>query len=440
MTMVHNGAKPAQITPGQLAELFLKYARTYPGIVQVGNVAAGQAGGPQSTVVWNKDVPTAPSWADAIVVQVTLPITLTLPANSTATVSPWFPFPAFAHNLVLGGAPPFATPISGVPFWLDEITSRSEAYDTSDNDPTDIPAAWRDNGGSAVGVGTNPNYGFSLAGITPGGTVVNSGTAATNTNYTLVFRYRINLGRSWHNRQNPNLYGMIPLGDPMNRPRLDMYLNSLVGNQPENNLFQDIGNKGITAAVTAGQQATVTLCWESKSLDILPSGVTVPSPMVGMGLAINSNQQAVQNAGQLAQIQHRAAMLYTKVFHLVINNQAPVDPDYFGLWITGEEQSARWEYDVNQSNYWKYYDDVHRKYGRYLPNGTLVADFIGGEDPSSPYETLYDGVMSPDVTYAAIAGIAATPAMYTATRVPNGVTMAGAYVRTYSFGLVSVPY
>ena len=430
-------AAPSKVTPQQLAELFLKYARTYPGIVQIGNVAAGQSGGPVSSVNWNKDVPVAPSWCDAIVAQVTLPISLTLPANSTATVSPYFPYPAFAHNLVLGGAPPFATPVSGVPFWLDEITSR-RAFDPNDNEEADLPAAWRDSSGTAGNSLTS--VGFSLAGLTPGGTVANAGSAAVTNNYVVTFRYRINLGRSWHNRRKPNLYGMIPLGDPMNRPRLDMYLNPLVGNHPEDNLFQDIAGKGITAAITTGQSASVTLCWESKSLDILPSGVTVPSPLVGMGLAINSNPQAIQNAGQINQIQHRAAMLYTKTFHILVNDQAPVDADYFGLWVTGEEQSARWEYDANQANYWKYYDDIHRRYGRYLPQGVLVADYIGGEDPGTPYHTEYEGLMTPDVAYAGMAGIAATPAMYTAARIPNGTTMNGAYVKTYSFGLVSVPF
>lgn len=432
--------KPVQITPQQLAQLFLKYARTYPGIVQIGSVAGGAAvnGGATNTVVWNKDVPVAPSWAEAVVLQITVPLSVTIPASSTATLSPYFPWCLFAHNLVLGGAPPFASPISGVPFWLDEITSRHAAYDTSDNDPTDIPSAWRNNAGNTNNSGTN--FAYNLNGLTPGGTIVNSGTAAVTNTYTLTFRYRINLGRSWHNRQTPNLFGFIPLGDPMNRPRLDMYLNPLVGTHPEDNAIQDLAAKGITANVTNGSNIGVTAVWEAKSLDILPSGVTVPSPLVGMGLAVNTNPQAIQNAGQIAQVQHRAAMIYEKTFHLLINNQQPVDADYFGLWVTGEEQSARWEYDANQANLWKYYDDAHRKYGRYLPQGVFVADYVSGEDPTSPYETEYDGLMSPDVTYAAMAGIAATPAMYTALRVPNGVTMSGAYIRSYSFGLVSVPF
>lgn len=430
-----SNATATKVTPNQLAQMFLKYARIYPGIVQIGTVPTAQSGGPVSSVVWNKDVPEAPAWAQAIVLQVNLPITLTLPAGATATISPWFPFPAFAHNLVLGGAPPFAAPMSGVPFWLDEQTSR-RSYDVTDNDPTDIPAAWRDTG-TGVG-GTNPNYTISLAGLTPGGTVNNAGTVATNTNFTLVFRYRIRLGRSFANRRQPNAYGMVPLGDPMNRPRLDMYLNALVGPHPEDNLFQDVAGAGITCQTNGA--ATVTACWEARSLDILPSGVTVPSPLVVMGLAINSNSQAVQNAGQIQQVQHRAAMVYEKTFHLLVNGQKPVDPDYFGLWITGEEQSARWEYDANQANFWKIYDDYHRRYHRYLPNGVMVADYVGGADPERPGGDPYDGLMSPDVTYAALAGIAATPAMYTALRVPNGVAMSGAYVRTYSFGLVTVPY
>lgn len=429
-----------QVTPQQLAQLFLKYARTYPGVIQIGNITggAGISGGATNTVVWNKDVPVAPSWAEACVLQITVPLSVTLPANSTATISPFFPWCLFAHNLVLGGAPPFASPISGVPFWLDEITSRSEAYDTSDNDPTDIATAWRNNAGNTNNGGTS--FAFNLGGLTPGGTIVNAGTAAVTNTYTLTFRYRINLGRSWHNRQAPNLFGFIPLGDPMNRPRLDMFLNPIVGTHPEDNAIQDLGNKGITANITNAQSVAVNLCWESKSLDILPSGVTVPSPLVGMGLAINSNPQAVQNAGQIVQVQHRAAMIYEKTFHLLINNQQPVDADYFGLWVTGEEQSARWEYDANQANMWKYYDDLHRRYGRYMPNGVFISDYIGGEDPRDPSNTEYDALMSPDVTYAAMAGIAATPAMYTALRVPNGVAMNGAYIKTYSFGLVSVPY
>lgn len=428
-TAVSNG-KTAQVTPQQLAQLFLQYARTYPGIVLIGNVPAGQSGGAVSSVVWNKDVPVAPSWAEAIVLQVSVPVTVTFPAaGGTMNVSHFLPWNLFAHNLVLGGAPPFAQPISGTAFWLDEITSRFQ-YDTSDNDPTDIPTTWRDTGPSGIP--------FSLNGLTPGGTVV--GTANQVINYVFNYRYRIVLGRSWHNRQAPNLYGMVPLGDPMNRPRLDMYLNPLVGTHPEDNPFQDIANVGITAKITTGLSASVTAVWEAKSLDILPSGVTVPSPLVGMGLAVNTAPQSIQNAGQIQQVQHRAAMIYEKTLHILVNNQAALEGDYFGLWVTGEEQSARWEYDVNQANFWKYYDDVHRRYGRYLPVGMYVSDYVGGEDPMTPYMTEYDGLMSPDVTYAAMAGIAATPAMYTAIRVPNGTSMNGAYVRTYSFGMVSVPY
>lgn len=435
-----SNSAPVRVSPQQLAAMFLKYARTYPGVIQIGSLAGGANvnGGATNSINWNKDVPVAPSWAEAVVLQITVPLSVTLPANSTATLSPFFPWCLFAHNLVLGGAPPFASPISGTPFWLDEITSRSEAYDPSDNDPTDIPAVWRNNAGNTGGPGNS--FAYNLGGLTPGGTIVNAGTAAVTNTYTLTFRYRINLGRSWHNRQAPNLFGFIPLGDPMNRPRLDMYLNPIVGTHPEDNAIQDLAAKGITATITNGQNVSVNACWESKSLDILPSGISVPSPLVGMGLAINTSPQAVQNAGQIAQVQHRAAMIYEKTFHILINNQQPVDADYFGLWVTGEEQSARWEYDANQANLWKYYDDVHRRYGRYLPNGVFVADYVGGEDPRTPGNTEYDGLMSPDVTYAQMAGIAATPAMYTALRVPNGVAMNGAYIRTYSYGLVSVPY
>jgi hypothetical protein len=417
------------LTPAQAALAFLKYAKTYDDIVQVGTINSGVSGGATASVNWNREVQTAPSWARAIVVHVSLPISVTLPASSTATISEFLPWAGLSHNLVLGGAPPFAAPVSGVPFWLDDITNK-ERYDPSDTGPTEVPASWRYTGASTDS--------YTIGSLVPGGTVVNSGASPVTNNYTLQFTYRIRLARSDDNRTNPNMFGYLPLGDPMNRPRLDMYLNPIVGPNPEFNLIQDIANAGITATLSSA--GSVTLVWESKALDILPSGISLPSPLVQMGLTVNTSPTSIQNSGQIVNVPHRAAMIYEKVFHLLTSGQQNIDADYFGLWLTGEQQSARWEYDANLGNFWKYYNDVHRRYRRYLPKGVFVADLVGGETPETPYNSPYNGLMSPDVTYAAVAGVPATPAMQTSIRIPSGVTPSVAYCRTYSFGLVSVPY
>jgi len=65
--------------------------------------------------------------------------------------------------------------------------------------------------------------------------------------------------------------------------------------------------------------------------------------------------------------------------------------------------------DASENNLQSYYSMIHDTYKRYLPTAEAF-------------------------------GIAYTPAMETAVMFPAGTTMDSAYIRTYSFGYVEVPY
>jgi hypothetical protein len=167
----------------------------------------------------------------------------------------------------------------------------------------------------------------------------------------------------------------------------------------------------------------------------------VAQPTVVMGLAIDSNTGlAIPNAGQIVPITKRQAMLYEKMFLILVNDQQVLEADYFGLWNTAQQTSARDEYDHNQGNFHMYYDWVHETYNRFLPKGVYVSDLFSGEIPEFPKATPFQAVMTPDVNLANARQIAATPAMQQAIRIPSGTTINGGYVVSYDFGLLPVPY
>ena len=124
----------------------------------------------------------------------------------------------------------------------------------------------------------------------------------------------------------------------------------------------------------------------------------------------------------------------------MINDQLPVQTDYFGLWDDQDEQSARWAYDAARNTLDQYFSKFHRTYRRYPFLGQYLVDMVGGEFPEIPTVSPYMGTMTPDAIYAQIAGLPVTPAMTTAFRYPSDTTMNSAYIRVYSFGLVKVPY
>lgn len=417
------GASRHVAAQGANIDGFLRYARTkyYP---LAGTIPTGAVGGvPASNVTFSDQIPAVPAWATSVVFEVTLPIALTLPAGASVRVSPFFPYSAVLMGLTLAGSPPWDV-MSLAPWYLDNITN-SRGYD---------PA------GSGVVPGAEANdadagpFAYTNGGFTPGGTITNGGGAPATTNGTVKFRVKCNLQR------NPRLlFGAIPMGDPENRPKLTMQLAALVGPNPELNAFQDTAAAGATASLSA--PATITAVIKGKSLDVLPPGIgNIPTPEVGMGLAVTYTTQTQAAAGQIFKMKHSTAMLYEKVLHLLINGQVAQRADYFANWLTGEQQSARQEFDASQGTFNEYYEEVFSRYRRYLPTGVYINDLVGGFNPDDPGRDPYDGQQTPDTGYAAEFGLAATPAWTTALRIPVGTGINGAYAALYEFGLVNVPY
>lgn len=419
---------------------FLRYARRQPSPVQTGTLGAGDAGGlATSFLTWNPgEVPPVPGWCDSVDLIFSLPVALTVAAGKTSTMSPLAPYSAFSAQMVIAGSPEWPANTSLVPWWLDEITRRGSGFDpykigpsiiTTNGLPSDVLGQF-DSGASG------PTFAGGADTILPGGTTAGGGGGTTKA-ITIRGAVRIQL-----QRLRTKMWGMIPFGDPQNRPVLKVQLNALVGSNPENNLFiQDTSGTGVSAVVGTGG-ITMYAVYNNRSLDVLPGNVTqLPTPQVGLGLNVNyNNSWTIANANAIVQYQHRTAMIYTDIHQILINAGLPIRPDYWGLWLTGDQQSARWAYDSGQGNFQEYYADLLRRYGRYLPKGHMVADLSGGEFPDIPRETPYNGLMSPDVGYAATAGVTATPNMTTNLRVPSGTSMSSCYVATYSLGLVRVPY
>lgn len=402
---------------------FLKWARTrqYP---LSGSIPSGSAGGtPASNVTFSDQIPTVPAYAKAITFEITLPINLTVPATSSVKVSPYFPFSSVLMGLTLAGSPPWDV-ISLVPWFLDSATS-SRSFDQAASGV--VP-------GAETGQADAGPFVYADGGFAPGATISNATGAPVTTSGTVKFRVRCRLQRS------PRLmWGCVPMGDPENRPKLTMQLAALVGPSPELNAFQDTLAAGATAVLSGA--ATVTAIIEGLSLDLLPENVgTIPEPIVGMGLAVTYATQTQQSAGQFIKMKHSAAMLYEKIFHLLINAQVAQRADYFGNWITQEQQSARWEFDATQGTFNQVYENILRKYRRYFPTGCYILDMVSGFDPDDPARDLYEAQQTPDTGYAEEFDLAATPAWTTTLRVPSGTTMNNCYVAVYEFGMVNVPY
>lgn len=396
---------------------FLAYAASKPAPVQLGTIASGSSGGGSAVVSFANPVDVVPRWCDEVEVYCELPYTITVPTGATCYVSPFGPYTTLQNKLTIAGSPPWDS-ISLVPFYLDSLV-RNVNYDPDYPGPAPFTIQ-QDQGPWAFEMGN--------ASIYPGASVA----AGTYTG-TMRFTSRIRL-----QRRLSTTFGMIPMGSTKDRPKMAMTLSPLVGIEPENNFLQDPANSGATMSLTSA--GTVILVWRSKGLDVLPNGVKPPEPTVGLGLEIDSYTTSVQNAGQIVKIPHQAAMLYLYEYHFLVSGQLPVDADYFASLLTGETQNARFIYDASENSFQSYYTMIHDSYKRYLPKGLLVNDLVGGRVPNLPAETPYVAAMASDQGYADAFGIAYTPAMETAMRFPAGTTMTNAYIRTYTFGYVEVPY
>lgn len=431
-----------QVTPQDIAYLFLQYAREDFSAIQNGTVPVNVSGGTQQ-VTWDNPVQDYAAWCTEIELNVTITIAVTVPAGDSFTWSPYLPYNLLNFNLLIGGSESIP-PVSLVPFWLDEITNYHDGFDpvlygpTNNSGPT-IPAVWLDDGHSVSSGGGSPALSIP---VTPGSTYTNSGTTSTTLNETFQFPVRVILARNLYARRQENLVGAVPLGDPSSRPLANIKVAQLVGNQPENNPIVN-ASSAVTATTATSNAGVVRALWLSRTLDQLPPSLAggIPTPQVMMALEVDTNSGfAVPNAGQFVKLQMRSAMIYHKRFEVLVNGELPVDPDYTGLWYSDNRSNARYEFDALSNTLQAKYRQYQRQYGRFLPEGVTVHNFIGGSDPEVPMFTPYRGLVTPSVSLANMANLKPYPAAQTVTRIPSGTTISGAYATTYDVGIVPVAY
>lgn len=440
---------PAQAPAVPTVNPWLRFARNQAFPVQIGTLPAGQSGGTAADFITlnPNNVPEVPAFCYAIDMVFTVPLQVVTPAaNTTYRLSAYAPYSGFSVQMILSGSPEWPSNVSLVPFWLDELVNSESGFDPFMTGPnlrttnqlplTDAPN-WFD-GGPLL-----PSFSLGADTIFPGASF-NNGAAPTTKHYKFQFTARIRL-----QRRLSQMWGMIPLGDPQNRPVLRLQLNSIIGNQPENCWFTTVLQAGTAPVGTVDTGGiAVNVIFRTKSLDILPQGLSqLPQPVVGMGLNLTyDNSFGILQAGSIVYQYQRTAQIYEAIHQIFVNSTAgpinpqPFDPEYWGLWLTQNQATARTAYDSAAGTMQDYYEDNKRKYLRNFPLGHLVWDLANGELPDFPRETPYVGLMSPDAGYAAMAGVAATPNMSTAWRVPAATTLVSAYTGIYSFGWVKVPY
>ena len=429
--------------------LFLQYAPKVPLPVIQATLPTGQAGGSNSIYTFSELIPAIPVWATDLLFFNYVNVQISSPGSGTFVVSPFAPYCMLSSQLTLAGSPPWNL-MEHTPWALDHKRWRGNY------DPYYIGLGQYITGGTGAVVinpatnamefitdlGPNAYAAVPVPGslslpVIPGTTVTNGATSAVTFTHGWQWVDRVRLQR------NPALLaGCVPLGDPENRPRIKLQLNTLVNfagaSQPQACPY--VNATAATTAQTFTNTAITNLIIRAARLDVLPSGVSIPTPQVGMGVTVNNYQVSITTAGQIQQYLHQQSMLYTAVEHLTINAGIAQESDYFGLWLTQEQRSNRWEYDQSQNTYQPYFEQFFERYRRYPERGWLSADFDRGELPELPALTPYDAFMTPDFGYANMFGVVPTPNMTTANRIPSGVGLTNAYEQIYEFGLVNVPY
>lgn len=406
-------------------QLWLKYA-VQDFAALTGSIPSGATGGQaSSSVTWSTNgIPTKPRWLYEYEFYVDITVAVTVPAGGSVQVSNLAPYSSFGSNFSISGTPQQMS-MSSVGAWLDEITMRHN-YDP--NAP-------------GVGTGTHADKGATFftedptAGgvFVPGATISNSGTAAVTTTGRIRFRVRTVL------QTNPNqTLGLIPIGDPINRPDLSAWLEQLVGSNPERNLFVNGGSA--TAALSANAPIKAVLrMWRVR---YAPQGTQFQAgtPRVGMARIQNFNAgQGLTNAGNIEPVQLRNDALYQKAILLVINGAQTIESDLFAIGADEGIDSSFIRYDATENTMQEYYSEVHKTYGRYLPTGAYVYNSAGRylENPARDPRAM---LLTPSVQYASSQTKAYMPAMTGFVRVPSGTTINGAYVARYTYEYVKVGY
>lgn len=429
------GGATAPTPPGQqdaasaALNAFLAVAPVKKYVIK-GAIPAGTSGGGVN-VVWTEPIPIIPAFCIAVEYEITLPVTMTYGVAPTF-LSPFAPYCAFSEQMTIGGAPPW--PYTEMTAWkLDDGQHRTEW------DPMNTGL-----GGNSPNSNTQPAFANSLDyGVTAlqQAMPLTPGLSYSATQTGKVFQFKI---RQQFQRKRHLLWGAIPFGDPENRPNNLMQLNTLIGNNPEANLFQNTSTSTSTA-VTSGPIA-VSAIYYLMYIDLLPPSLAqAPAPAVGYGLQVTPTTYQGLTAGNIAKMTHRTAQVYTTMHHILVNGQAdghyaPIQADYFGLWDDQDQQSAKWVYDAMVGSFNNYFTDWQRNYRRYPYIGSYTAELDDGLFPEVPSVTPFRALMSPDASYAQTFDIPVTPAMTTAIRIPSTATAVNPYVRGVEFGLVRVPY
>ncbi len=411
---------------------WLTLARDTPEIVLVGTITGPTAGGSLANTVWQSDIPKVSRWASEFDLFIQEEIAVTVPAGGGFTPSRLFPFNSVLVKLKFGGATYFDF-ISAHEFYLDEITNRVNRDPSyrgiGDASNSGGVSQYQDDGGSQ----------FDLGGLTPGVAVNNTTTASTTTNYTVTYRVKIQLQRF-----RDNCIGMIPLGDPGNRPAVSVQLAPIVGAREDQSPLQDTGGAGgATFGVTAQTVGSVQVInvIRSKAIDTLEPGQTATPPTVGYALFVNQKDTTIGSANSLTPVWMQENGIYLKVNVLTLAANSLVRNNYFSVWDDESQKTARSEYDASINNFADKFRDYQARYGRYLPFGVDVVDNVGGEDPNDPMLTPYDALMTDSVPLAAIWDLMPTPNMQIVTRLPSGTaTTAFTGISTCSFTLQEATY
>lgn len=423
-----------------------------------GTVPTG-AGAAARNVVWDQTVPIIPAYCTKALLNIQQTYTVTFAANADKCyISPYAPYSGWNHQLTLGGAPPWP-PTELTPWHLDDYCSRTN-YDPACPGLSGVnsgfpssnffakvldlgQSGWVDTLGSAAPV-TSLTAANTTDNLNPGQTVTNtSGGVNATLQISATFSLEMRFQRKRH-----MLWGSIPFGDPENRPNFIMQLLPTVGTNPEQCLFVSPSTNSAPITAVLNGTATVYATYELAYIDLLPQGVEVPEPTVGFGIQLTPDVTTQINANAYARVTHRTAQAYTAIHHILIDGGAggthtfaqPIQSNYFGLWDDQDPQSARWAHDSTVSSFQQYFDKFFRYKRRYPIIGHYVADLENGVFPEVPSVDPYDAIMSPDNTYATGFGVPVTPAMSTVLRIPAGTNTVNPYIRTYSFGLVKVPY
>jgi hypothetical protein len=450
-----------QPSPQEITYNWLRYSKDNFISVQNGTATTANPGGQSAARFnWDTDTPRNPFWCWAIGFQFNVQVAVTIPASGSVVLSPLAPYSGIGVQLTIGGGQAIQ-PMSLVPFWLDELTSRRN-NDWAQYGP--FQGINQASSGAALGGKSNAFFinewewdgsdykggtngvieplsiiDTSLNPYIPGQTINNTTTAAETLTLNFRFQAWMQLGRKLYGRNLEDLTGCIPMGDPANRPTLYVNIQQLLGTFPESNMFVN-GSTGVSV-VTGNVAPTCQLIWICKELDQLPDNVSVGTPKVLSAMEVNTNGGfAIQNAGQFVNMIFDTAMVYNKRFHVLVNNQLPISADYFGVWYSENQANNRYYYDGTQNNMQEYFRTTRRAYGRYMPKGIYVADLVGGNFPEFPRETPYRGEIVTSTTLAGLTGLKPYPNAQTTIRIPSGTPMSSAYCTTYSFGTVPVSY